>query len=252
MISQHPNFPQDVVLEQPDTNSLPTDQRHFLTTIPWDDSYFDLVPNDLKNFFQLALPYLSARTTNVHVAICLSYLDSFCQAFADQNIDRKVLGLALILHDTGWSQLTEAEVAASLGVSGLALNQVAQGPKEKHAIESERVARQLLTEQQTELGLTDTQVELILQAVRYHDQPEKVRSAQNTMPVEVQALVDLDHLWSFTRLNFWQDTVRKQVSPEVYLENLAADLDSYFVTDFGKQQARTMWEERRKEVYAAN
>ena len=60
------------------------------------------------------------------------------------------------------------------------------------------------------------------------------------MPLEVQLLVDLDHLWSFTHENFWQDTVRKGVEAKIYLKNLEQDLDSYFVTNAGKQKAREL------------
>ncbi len=68
------------------------------------------------------------------------------------------------------------------------------------------------------------------------------------MPIEVQLLADLDHLWSFTHLNFWQDTVRKNISPQTYLESLEVDLDDYFVTTIGKQIAKSLLTERKQEV----
>jgi len=66
--------------------------------------------------------------------------------------------------------------------------------------------------------------------------------------IEIKAVVDLDHLWSFTKLNFWQDTVRKNVSPQDYLENLEHDLDSYFIFETGKELAYTLLKERKEEV----
>jgi hypothetical protein len=58
--------------------------------------------------------------------------------------------------------------------------------------------------------------------------------------------VDLDHLWSFNKLNFWQDTVRKDVRPKDYLKNLEKDLDSYFIFENGKELAHTLLKERSR------
>jgi len=61
-------------------------------------------------------------------------------------------------------------------------------------------------------------------------------------------LVDLDHLWSFTHQNFWQDTLRKGVQPKEYVQNLQRDIDDYFVTDQGKELALKLLNERLDEV----
>jgi len=68
------------------------------------------------------------------------------------------------------------------------------------------------------------------------------------VPLEIQVLIDLDHLWSFTHENFWQDSVRKGVAPIEYLQNLTDDLDSYFVTTEGKILARELLTKRAVEV----
>lgn len=170
------------------------------------------------------------------------------EEFSGQNINRRVVALSLVLHDVGWSRLSEEEIASSLGVTGLKLTETAQGPKEKHAVEGARLARTLLSEYTFEPPLATEEIKLICLAVLYHDKPEEVAGADVPMPIEVQLLVDLDHIWSFTHENFWQDTVRKGVPPETYWQNLQDDLDSYFVTETGKDMAHKLLEERGKEI----
>lgn len=247
---QFPHFPGDIHLAVPQESNLPEREQHFLIYIPWNENYLRLVPEEFRQFFQEILPFLSARTTDVHTAVCLQYLDEFIQQASEQGkkVNRKVLAYALMLHDAGWSQMAEEEIATSLGVTGLALNESAMGSKEKHALLGEKIARQILTRKQDELAVSDEEIDLICRAIRYHDKPEAVVGQGNAMPVEVQLLVDLDHIWSFTRFNFWQDTLRKGVDPANYLANLAQDLDKYFVTDIGKSKAHELLLERRKEV----
>lgn len=246
----YPSFPSDIHLALPENSPLPPEAQHFLIYIPWQDSLIEFVPSEYRDFYLTILPHLSARTTDVHTAICMQYLDEFIQKaeHLGKAVQRNVLAYALMLHDSGWSQMAEAEIAASLGVTGLVLSETAIGPKEKHAILGEKKAREMLTKRKEELALTNQEIELICKAILYHDRPEQVAGSKNEMPIEVQLLVDLDHLWSFTHLNFWQDTVRKGVSPEIYLENLRRDLDGYFVTEIGKQKAKTLLAERAAEV----
>ncbi len=243
-------IPSDVQVVAPENSQLPKDQQHFLLYIPWNQKYLTLVPTDFKPFFSEVLEYLHARTTDVHTAVCLSFLDEFIEKAEKlgNTVDRKVLALALILHDSGWSQMSEQEVAASLGVTGLALTKNAVAPKEKHAILGEKIARDILTKRQEELELSFFEVDLICTSILYHDKPEQVAGAGNDLSIETQLLVDLDHIWSFTHLNFWQDTLRKGVSPEKYVKNLENDLDTYFVTEIGKEKARELLLERKSEV----
>jgi hypothetical protein len=114
---------------------------------------------------------------------------------------------------------------------------------------SREIAERLLTEYPFAPPLASLQVDLIYQAILFHDKPQEL-AARGSIPAAVRVVCDVDHQWSFTHENFWQDTVRKGVAPPAYLENLAADLDSYFVAEPGKRLARAMLQERRSEVDA--
>lgn len=231
-------------------SALPEADQHFLVSIPWDRQYLQFVPLEYRAFFRAVRPYLSERTTDVHTAVCLQYLDEIIELvqLAGLIVNRDIVAYALILHDCGWSALTPAEIAASLGVTGLALNPTAQGPKEKHAQLGAQLARRLLTVQQSTLHLSDSAIDTICQCILCHDQPEKVAIQGSQASIEMQLLVDLDHLWSFTHLDFWLDTIRKGVPPRQYLENLQQDLDGYFVTNIGKDKARQLLADRAREV----
>lgn len=142
------------------------------------------------------------------------------------------------------------EIAASLGVKGVALTEGAMGPKRKHAVVGAQRARELLLGLPLTAPLTPDEVVRIIGAVRYHDEPWMLTGGSTAADAsdEMKLVCDADHLWSFTRENFWQDTARKGVDPQEYVDELAKDLDGYFVTDEGRQMARIMLEARQLEV----
>jgi hypothetical protein len=236
----------DIKLELPENITIDGSQWHYLIYIPWDNKYLDLVPEEYKDFFKFVLPNLKVRTTDVHTAISLGFLKSFQDHFVNEKINWKVVAISLILHDCGWSQLTQQEIASSLGVKGLKLSPEALKPKEAHASKGQELAKRLISEYQFNPPLTVEEEETVLKAVLYHDNPEEVAGAN--LPLEIKILVDLDHIWSFTHENFWQDTVRKNIKPDVYLQNLKDDLNSYFVTDYGKKLATELLVQRGKEI----
>jgi hypothetical protein len=247
-------IPDDIFLEVPASSSLAPEMLHYLVYIPWNEAYLSSIPAAYLSFFKEVLPQLNTRTTDVHVAICFGYfaeLLAAIEARINKSMNQRVVALALLFHDIGWSQLSEFEIANSLGVTGLALNENAMGPKEKHAVVGEKTARDILPSWVNKFSppLTTEEIKLICQAVRWHDKPEMV-AGDGTMPIEVGALVDLDHMWSFTHHNFWQDTIRKKVSPPEYLQNLEKDLQGYFVTPEGRNMAKKLLAERTQEVTA--
>ena len=93
-------IPADMVLRLPDRASLQPGLLHYLIYIPWDDTYMGLIDPAYRDFFRTVLPYL------VKELLCTE----------PGPVDEQVVQLAFILHDSGWSQMTEQEVADSLGV----------------------------------------------------------------------------------------------------------------------------------------
>jgi len=241
-------IPTDVKLVFP-KESLSPDLIRCLVYIPWKRDYLQFSPKRFRRFFEFVLPYLKTRTTDVHTAVCPSYMNHYIKKLEKEReikINKKIVAYGLILHDCGWSTLNKKEIADSLAVKGLKIKGEAFGPKRKHADEGVKLARKILNEYKFKPALTKEEKEAICEAVFWHDKTEKAKGEK--LPIEIKAVVDLDHLWSFTKLNFWQDTVRKNVSPQDYLKNLEHDLNSYFIFEIGKELAYTLLKERKKEV----
>lgn len=229
-------IPEDIELIVPKNSDSNT-----LVYIPWDDKYLDYVPEHLKSFFIKALPYLGVRTTDVHTAICTSYIDDIIRLYGGK-VNRRVIDLGLILHDIGWSSLSEQDIIDSLSdYKGLELSDTSMGPKKRHAVEGVKVSKKLLDEFDFEPALKEEEKKEILEIVLLHDTPE------NTS-VNGQLVADLDRLWSFTHENFWQDTIRKNVLPDNYLDNLNNDCEGYFSTKAGLTIAKELLNDRTKEV----
>jgi hypothetical protein len=241
-------IPSNVRLAVPVGTSVAPDLLHYLAYIPWEPRYLELVDPEYAGFFSCVLPYLHVRTTDVHVATCLPFAGELIRE-SPVPIDARVVHIAFILHDSGWSQMTDLEIAASLGVSGLALSGAAVAPKARHVELGRDLAVRILSEYTFAPPLTDEQKDTIYEAILLHDKPEQV-AALGDAAATVRIVCDTDHLWSFTHENFWLDTVRKGVDPMHYVENLGRDLDGYLVTESGKRTARQMLEERRIEVEA--
>jgi hypothetical protein len=241
-------LPADLDLRLPEKSTLPAADLHYLIYLPWHDGYLQRVDPAYRDFFQAVLPYLHARSTDVHVATCLPFIKELSRA-EPQPVDPRVVQLAFMLHDSGWSRMSEAEIAESLGVPGLSLSGQALQPKARHAVLGSQLAQQLLETYPFQPPLTPEQKDGIYQAVLYHDRPQELASA-GALPASLKVVCNVDHLWSFTHPCFWLDTLRKAVPPPAYLENLGADLDAYFVSEPGRRKARQFLAERALEVQA--
>lgn len=241
-------IPDDVELRFPEKAALDPADLHYLIYIPWQEGYLSRVDPAYQDFFKVVLPYLHVRTTDVHVVTCLPFIPELIQATREK-VDDRLVQIAFMLHDSGWSQMSEIEIAHSLGVEGLSLSGEAVNPKARHAVLGRDVAQKILGSYAFQPALTPAQKEAIYQAILYHDKPWEL-AAGGEIPIHMKIVCDVDHLWSFTHPNFWQDTVRKGVQPDSYLKNLGDDLESYFVTEPGKQKARELLGMRSAEVEA--
>ncbi len=241
-------IPSDLELAVPEGKTADLRQRCALVYIPWRETYLNLVDSAYRDFFSTVLPYLHVRTTDVHVAICLPLIKPMMEDIGEP-VDARVIYVAFILHDAGWSQLSDAEIADSLGVTGVALSGKAVTPKVKHALLGQEIAQSILSTYSFQPELTDAQKELVDQAILYHDRPEEL-ARDGRIPTSIKIVCDVDHLWTFTHENFWQDTIRKMVAPEQYAQNLLHDLNGYFITSQGKKKALDMLNKRQLEVAA--
>ncbi|MEO6514015.1 MAG: hypothetical protein ABIR37_05020, partial [Candidatus Saccharimonadales bacterium] len=242
-------IPTDIELMLPYTWRLPKKDLHFLAYIPWNDHYLTCIPDEYHDFFYYILPHLSARTTNVHTALSVLQLTMMLQ-HVKQKVNKRQMYLAVMLHDCGWSEVSHQGIINSLNYSGVAPTAKSRKPKQQHVIFGEALAYKLLDAYDfKDDPLTSDDIFVITEIIRRHDcDAPWERGKFGEMTLEMQLVFDSDRLWSYTHENFWQDTVRKDVLPEAYLENLEASIEVYFFTQYGRNQAKALLAIRRKEV----
>jgi hypothetical protein len=238
--------PSDITISVPRQKDVSVARRHLLAYVPWDEQYLMLIPEEYRAFFSFVRPHLSVRTTNVHTAISISYLPELMASLGEPASPR-VMYLATILHDCGWSMLSPGDIADSLDYEGIAYTQPAAEAKFKHTLYGSSLAYKLLEHYFPQRQLALGEKMLIADIVRYHQHPAQYRATE-PMPLELVLTCEADRLWPFTRENFWLDTIRKGVQPHEYLETITAEIDSILLTDAGRGIARRLVAERQSEL----
>jgi hypothetical protein len=243
-------LPSDVVLEFLDEPSLTARQLCATAYIPWQKKYLEHVPKAYQPFFEHVLPHLGNRTTNVHTALSVAQV-AFLIKHSVEPVDDRIVYLATILHDTGWSKVSQQGIADSLSYSGVApTSQASFLPKQQHVLIGVALAYDLLDE--FDFGdkpLPEADKRHISQIIRRHDYDSAWdRGKFPELSAENKLVCDADRLWSFTHENFWQDTVRKNVRPDDYLLTISNEIETYFITPQGKVRAHGLIAERHEEV----
>ena len=236
-------LPADVDLKIPRTKKK-NKNAGILAYIPWEKKYLRNVPEEYMDFFRFIFLYLNKRTTNVHVASCLPFIKYLIKA-ENKIINRRVVYIAFFLHDAGWSKMSDREIGESLSVKGLRITSTAKKSKIKHAVLGVRIAKNVLSKYNFNNPLSEEEKKLVYKIIFFHDRP---RDWGKRIPWELKIVSDADHLWSFMRENFWQDTVRKNIDPEIYANNLSKNLRDYLIMDCSRKKAENLLKERVKEI----
>lgn len=238
--------PKDIDIRFPGQYDVSPERLHLLAHIPWNDAYLAQVPTQYHDFFNYVLPHLNVRTTDVHTARSVSFVRELVDGIG-RPVDERVIYIALIVHDCGWSRLTQHDIADSLDYSSIAFTPKAATAKIKHTVYGSAQALQLLTEYAVDLQLTLQQMHFISDVVHYHERPYQYGGPKKT-PLELIIACEADRLWPFTHENFWLDTIRKGVEPAQYIENVASAVDEMLLTKQGKAIALRLLAERRAAV----
>jgi hypothetical protein len=244
--------PSDITIWFPEAPEIAVQDRHYLAYIPWNDAFVAHVPLAYRRFFYYVLPYLHSRTSDVHTALSVGQLPHLLQG-VPQPFNSRVVYLALILHDCGWSQVSTQGLVDSLSYSGVSPSSSASlKPKRQHLIYGEALAYKLLDKYDFGAGgPDDDQQYYISEIIRRHDNDAPwEQDKYGPISRDVQIVCDADRLWSFTHENFGLDTVRKGVDPEQYVDTINGEIATYFSTEQGKARARYLLAERRHEVAA--
>jgi hypothetical protein len=242
-------IPADIEIVIPNDNDLSDELRCRLAYIPWNDQYLQKIPEQYHDFFVYVLPKLHTRTTDVHTALSVSQLPVVIQDIPEI-INEHLLYLGTILHDVGWSEVSQQGIADSLSYNGLVLSDRSRASKQQHVIFGEALAYKLLTDYDVDkLSLSFDDVFSITEMIRRHDYDASWEKDKfGPISFETKLLCDCDRLWSYTHENFWLDTIRKMVRPEEYIDTIGDAIHNYFFTPAGKARARVLLADRRREV----
>ncbi|MGW8302876.1 MAG: HD domain-containing protein [Desulfobacterales bacterium] len=185
-----------------------------------------------QELFRLAEPYLKARGDILHTRVAHKYALYLLEKEAG---DKNIVEPAVILHDVGWSRLKPEEIEIAFGVN-------AKGEKAKklnrlHEVEGARIAREILSK----LGYETSSIDKIARIIERHD------SGKNPQTIEEKLVKDADRLWRFSKIGYYHEMQRQNLTHEVRYHFLTRNMGKWFFTKTAKDLADTELQERVKE-----
>lgn len=208
--------------QRPHENQL---GRDISAAVPTADEVVGVVelPEHHARIWQLAEPYLKVRSNDGHTI----YAYGLARALVDLHpeADPEVVLPAVILHDTGWSQVPEAEVLEAIAPGGGRPDLVI-----RHEKEGARIAAVVLAE----VGHDEVRTERILQIIDGHD------SRREALFLDDALMKDADKLWRLTphgvdTVMDWFGLDRDQAH-----RLIASRVHDHLLTDAGRTMARVL------------
>lgn len=199
--------------------------RDISAAVPTADEVVGVVelPAHHARIWQLAEPHLKVRSNDGHTI----YAYGLARALVDLHpeADPEVVLPAVILHDTGWSQVPEAEVLEAIAPGGGRPDLVI-----RHEKEGARIAAVVLAE----VGHDEARTERILQIIDGHD------SRPEALFLDDALMKDADKLWRLTphgvdTVMDWFGLDRDQAH-----RLIASRVHDHLLTDAGRAMARVL------------
>lgn len=187
-----------------------------------------------NQIWQAALPFQDKRDDAGHAAVTYAYAQQLVQL---TNADADIIFPAIILHDTGWSQLTRQERFVIFDANATREDEL--HVRHRHQEEGVKIARRVLHSLAYPRDLTIEILEIISQ----HDTRQGFIS-------ENEGLVrDADKLWRFSRIGFDADIVRFRFEPQFLIDRLRGQIPEqhFFYSELSRNIALSELETRRKE-----
>ena len=166
--------------QHPSANHLDEDISGFLPDPASVTGTAGFRPGDAE-VWELAVEHLHVRSNDAHTAYSYGLAAALCDLHPDA--DRDVVLPAIILHDTGWSRVPEAEVLEAIRPGGGRHDLVIRHEKEGAAIAADVLAR---------LGRDAGRTAEIVEIVDGHD------SRLTALSLNDSLVKDADKLWRLT------------------------------------------------------
>lgn len=178
------------------------------------------LPERYAEIWRLALPYLGTRDNDGHSIY--SYGLAHALVRLEPEVDPDVVLPAILLHDTGWSQVPDAEVLDAIAPGGGRPDLVL-----RHEEEGVRIAGEVLAA----VGHDPARTERILAIIDGHDSRREARSLEDAL------MKDADKLWRLTphgvdTVMDWFGLDRAQAS-----RLIASRVHPHLLTDAGRTMA---------------
>lgn len=140
------------------------------------------MPPDHREIWERAKPYLRVRDNDAHTIYAYGLARALCDA--NPEADPEVVLPAILLHDTGWSQVPEELVLRAISPSG--------GDRELvlwHEREGVRIAAEILGEVRGAAGTAPEIVAEVCDIISQHDSMKAAKSLNDAI------VKDADKLW---------------------------------------------------------
>jgi len=188
-----------------------------------------------KDIRKLALKYQDFRDDKGHAKITLNFAQKLLKPGTG---DPDVIIPAIILHDTGYSQLSKKE--RFLIFKADRTEKEERDVRIKHQKEGCRIAETILKKVNYDKKLSKHIIEIISQ----HDTRVGFFSKEDVL------MRDADKLWRFSKTGFWADVKRFKILAQEHYNRLERDLNTrrFMFTASAKTIAKQELNQRKKEI----
>ncbi|OPY76139.1 MAG: HD domain protein [Syntrophorhabdus sp. PtaU1.Bin153] len=181
-----------------------------------------------SRIFRLARPYLQVRDNELHAQNAVEFALKLLTFY---DAERAVVIPAMILHDVGWSRVSEEITRKASRPHGD--RQLAR----VHEAEGVKIGRKILEE----VGYDEIRTAEILAIIDGHD------TRDETLSINDRIVKDSDKLTRFAK-NFWFWTGQLPMEPEELAGTLEGMIDQWFFLPESKEMARVEIARRRLEM----
>ncbi|KUO76985.1 MAG: phosphohydrolase [Desulfosporosinus sp. BRH_c37] len=175
--------------------------------------------NIYDQIYMLAFPYLQTRSNEIHIPISRRFAENL---LLKEQGDPEIVIPAILLHDVGWSMLTEDMQLKAFGRvdSDMGLNRI-------HEVEGVKIAKRILEE----VGYNSQKTVEIINIIDEHDSRQSVISDNDRL------VKDADKLFRYTSEGLVLYLIYFNATFEDWVAWFKSHVDSWFFTQTAKTLA---------------
>ena len=181
-----------------------------------------------KRIWELARPYLDTRKNDIHTEVSTDFAQ---RLLALEGGDEDIVIPAIILHDVGWKKVPEDVQLKAFGpnTSMPEWNRV-------HEVEGARIAGEILRK----VNYPEDKILEIQEIIKGHDSRKEPVSHNDGI------VKDADKLWRYSEIAIRGVQMGFGLTFNECIERLGRNIESWFLTESGKQMATEGIEKLKK------